>query len=226
MQQTAMRENDFTTNDDNNGTKTSIEGNIVRDGLLFSRVNNVTAPQASTQGVVQMGQRANKNVLLSDFDCVAHDLAQSRNKLILVRRSKGQSSKCATRYGHSAMDTTDSDGLATYILSKHQRFLMISHDLAYVYYYRNIIHIFARWFGRCALYIILYYGHSLPRTIYEIYTVTTGASDSGKNEFVSDVLRQIYSCGLTGSLNNATLREDQSDEINTDLMNMMRSHLC
>lgn len=52
-----------------------------------------------------------------------------------------------------------------------------------------------------------------------------GTSDSGKSEFVSSVLRAIFS-SQTGLVNNSTLRQANQNEINTDQMSLMLSHVC
>lgn len=53
-----------------------------------------------------------------------------------------------------------------------------------------------------------------------------GTSDSGKSELVSEIVRYVFSSRVSGTISNATLRHGGKDEINTDLMSMMQSHVC
>lgn len=50
-----------------------------------------------------------------------------------------------------------------------------------------------------------------------------GSSDSGKTEFVGQLLRPLFSSNLNGSLSSKTLQQ-VGDEINTDLVSMMSAH--
>lgn len=53
----------------------------------------------------------------------------------------------------------------------------------------------------------------------------SGTSDSGKPDFISKVLRVVFS-SKDGLLNNSTVHSSSTNEINTDKLVMMRSHVC
>lgn len=132
-------------------------------------------------------------------------------------------------YIHSYDTNCLAEGLAIFVNGKIRSLeKRLSHETAYAISIA-IISLFI--FSRNNVDILIFYLQYItairfPGQFLKTVLFLQGTSDSGKSEFVSEVLRLLYSSSLTGTISNATLRNGVRDEINTDLMSMMNSHVC
>ncbi|EFN83926.1 hypothetical protein EAI_05533 [Harpegnathos saltator] len=133
----------------------------------------------------------------------------------------------ALRNIHSYDTNSLATGIATYVASAPEG-RYVPNDIAYSMSVAIVtLHIFARDDTNVLLFFLRYATTiRFPGQFLKTVLLLQGTSDSGKSEFVSEVLRPIFSSVLSGTLSNATLRQGIKDEVNTDLMSMMRSHVC
>lgn len=129
---------------------------------------------------------------------------------------------------HSYDTNCLADGLVIYVNSKLEPADRAPYELTYSLCVAIVsLFIFSRSDINVLLFFIRYAtAIKYPGQFLKSALLLQGTSDSGKSEFVSEVLRQIYSSSLTGTISNATLRNGVRDEVNTDLMSMMNSHVC
>lgn len=131
------------------------------------------------------------------------------------------------KYVHSHESSCLSDALACYILKMskfdtNEEFIGIVSSISLV-----LVSLYI--FSNSQLDIIIFFltfilSIRYPGSYLHGPLIVQGSSESGKSYFF-ERLRAMFSSTLTGTINNSTLRNPNKDEINTDLMSMMNSHI-
>lgn len=210
--------------------KHSIDFDVAASGLNDEQLRHIVALYL----VILMRKRIVRDRCRSDSKCCDDSSNNTDGNFFdeATRRSNEWTDELRDafpqRYVVSSDTNTLADGLATYIRSFPGSSRDLNEDVVasvavavtslYIYSSGNmgILEFLLRFFTA-----IKYPGQFLKSIL-----LLLGESDSGKSLLISEVLRYVYSSMLSGTLSNSTLRNGGKDEINTDLMSMMQSHVC